>query len=96
VGRAQKWRMSISIVADINSQRPSHSLGLIHRTYTRVVDAHTPLQVPVVGVVYNPLLEEMYSACRGGGAYLNGKPIRVADARVGRERYDACQPACMQ
>jgi fructose-1,6-bisphosphatase/inositol monophosphatase family enzyme len=39
-------------------------------------------QVPVVGVIYNPLLDEMYTAWRGGGAFLNDKPITVASAKV--------------
>jgi myo-inositol-1(or 4)-monophosphatase len=34
----------------------------------------------VVGVVYNPLLDEMYAARRGGGATLNGRPRRVTEA----------------
>lgn len=34
----------------------------------------------VVGVVYNPVLEEKYTAIRGGGAFLNGKPISVSSA----------------
>ncbi|KAI8377377.1 hypothetical protein BD560DRAFT_348977, partial [Blakeslea trispora] len=29
-------------------------------------------KVPTVGVVYNPLLDELYSAAKGKGAYLNG------------------------
>lgn len=32
----------------------------------------------VVGVVYNPILDELYQATRGGGAYLNGKSIHVS------------------
>jgi myo-inositol-1(or 4)-monophosphatase len=31
-----------------------------------------------LGVVYDPLLDEMYCAVRGGGATRNGKPIRVS------------------
>lgn len=31
-----------------------------------------------VGVVYIPLLEEMFHAVRGGGAYLNGKQLAVS------------------
>lgn len=31
--------------------------------------------VPVAGVVYAPTLDEMYDACKGGGARLNGKPL---------------------
>jgi myo-inositol-1(or 4)-monophosphatase len=32
----------------------------------------------VAGVVYNPVLDELFAAERGGGATLNGRPIRVA------------------
>eukprot|EP00048_Salpingoeca_helianthica_P022694 m.19765 g.19765 ORF g.19765 m.19765 type:complete len:290 (-) comp7661_c0_seq2:26-895(-) len=32
---------------------------------------------PVVGVIYNPVRDELFTACRGGGAFLNGAPIRV-------------------
>ncbi len=31
-----------------------------------------------VGVVYDPLLDELYSAVRGGGASCNGRPIQVS------------------
>mmetsp|Transcript_10240 Transcript_10240/g.62560 ORF Transcript_10240/g.62560 Transcript_10240/m.62560 type:complete len:320 (-) Transcript_10240:1624-2583(-) len=33
----------------------------------------------VVGVVYNPILEECFVAVRGSGATLNGRPIHVSD-----------------
>jgi myo-inositol-1(or 4)-monophosphatase len=32
----------------------------------------------LAGVVYNPVLDEMFSATRGGGAQLNGAPIAVS------------------
>ena len=35
------------------------------------------LQV-VVGVVYNPIMEEMFTAVRGKGAFLNGSPIHAS------------------
>src|SRR5690606_7580531 len=35
---------------------------------------------PLVGVVYNPVADEMFSAVRGEGATLNGTPIHVTDA----------------
>ena len=38
---------------------------------------HLGVQV-VVGVVYNPVLREMFVAARGGGASLNGTPIHVS------------------
>lgn len=34
---------------------------------------------PYMGVVYNPYLHEMYTAIKGHGAQLNGKPIHVSD-----------------
>lgn len=33
---------------------------------------------PVAGVIYDPNADEMFSAMRGGGAQLNGAPIRTA------------------
>jgi myo-inositol-1(or 4)-monophosphatase len=40
---------------------------------------------PAVGVVYDPLLDECYHAMAGGGAFRNGKPIRVSrEAEFGR------------
>lgn len=32
-----------------------------------------------VGVVYNPVINELYTAIRGAGAHLNGRPVRVTD-----------------
>ena len=38
-----------------------------------------------VGVVYDPLLDELFDATHGGGARLNGRPIRVSrNAELGR------------
>ena len=42
------------------------SIGLEHRG------------VPVVGVVYDPLRDEVFSGARGQGAFLNGRPIQVS------------------
>ena len=35
----------------------------------------------VAGVIYDPLRDEMFSAERGGGAKLNGKPIHVSSTK---------------
>jgi myo-inositol-1(or 4)-monophosphatase len=35
---------------------------------------------PVAGAIYNPVLDEMHTACRGRGAHLNGKRIHVSNA----------------
>jgi myo-inositol-1(or 4)-monophosphatase len=34
---------------------------------------------PVIGIIYNPMLDEFYAAQAGGGATLNGEPIHVTD-----------------
>ena len=34
----------------------------------------------VAGAIYDPILEEMFTARRGGGAHLNGKKIKVSNA----------------
>ncbi|PRP83701.1 inositol-phosphate phosphatase [Planoprotostelium fungivorum] len=33
---------------------------------------------PIIGVVYNPILDELYTATKGGGAFLNGQSINVS------------------
>jgi len=38
-------------------------------------------QQPVVGVIYDPLRDEMFTATRGNGAALNGRLIRVTDVQ---------------
>jgi myo-inositol-1(or 4)-monophosphatase len=35
-------------------------------------------EVPIIGVVYNPILDELYYAYRGEGAYCNGRAIEVS------------------
>jgi len=35
--------------------------------------------VPEVGAIYDPIHDEMFAARRGGGAFLNGEPMRVSD-----------------
>ena len=39
---------------------------------------------PLVGVVYDPFLDEMYTAIKGKGAYLNGKEIHVNNKDFGQ------------
>ena len=54
----------------------------------------------VLGLVFNPLLNESFAARRGGGAYLNRSPIRVSENRGLRESllatgfpYSICEGA---
>ena len=37
-----------------------------------------------IGVVYDPLLDELFAATRGQGATRNGRPIRVSDRKSTR------------
>lgn len=36
----------------------------------------------VVGLVYNPVLDDMYTAIRGRGAFCNGKRINVTEGEI--------------
>ncbi len=38
-----------------------------------------------LGVIYNPMLDEMFYAWKGAGAFLNGEPLRVSSTPVVRE-----------
>lgn len=40
---------------------------------------------PLLGVVYDPLLDECFWAARGQGAFLNGRPIRVSNRALLRD-----------
>jgi len=42
-------------------------------------------QKAVVGVIYNPFSDELFKAWLGGGAWLNGKRLSVANNKV---RFD--------
>lgn len=37
----------------------------------------TPDRQPVLGVIYDPTRDELFSAVRGGGAHLDGQPLHV-------------------
>lgn len=34
-----------------------------------------------IGIVYNPVLEQLFAARKGQGAFLNGAPIHVSDKK---------------
>lgn len=38
-------------------------------------------KVAEIGIVYNPMLNQKFTARRGQGAFLNGKPIRVSNCK---------------
>lgn len=39
----------------------------------------TPDREPLLGLIYDPIRRECFTAVRGGGAHLNGLPIHVSD-----------------
>ena len=45
---------------------------------------------PAVGVVYIPVLDELFTATRDGDAYLNGQPIRASGVGTVREAMINC------
>lgn len=74
---------------------------------TAVYARHIPISVfslalvvdgePVVGVVYDPFLKNLYSAIKNGGAFLNNQPIHVNDFELSSKKtvchYDMW-PSC--
>lgn len=44
----------------------------------------------VAGVIYNPAMDELYTAERGGGAFLNDRRLRVASRRALSDAVIAC------
>jgi len=54
--------------------------NFIHRLHPYTISiAYIVKGQPVAAAVYAPVTDEMFSACLGGGAYLNGKPIHASD-----------------
>ncbi len=67
-----RWYVDpIDGTTNFSRHNPNFSLSL-----AAVID-----EEPVVGVVYDILRDHCFSARRGGGAMLNGKPIHVAPTR---------------
>lgn len=54
-----------------------------------------------IGIIYNPLMQQFFSARRHRGAFLNGKPIKTSDMKgivtqieCFRIRMRICQATC--
>lgn len=66
--------------------------NFVHRyPYTCVSIGLTIKKHVVIGVIYNPLVDEMYTATRGGGAYLNGKRLSVTKSEALRGSLVICE-----
>ena len=58
------------------------TLNFIHRLpWAGISVALMKGKEPVLGVVYNPFLEECFYAKKGEGAFLNGEPIKVSSEK---------------
>lgn len=56
--------------------------NFVHRfPYVAVCIGFTYKKITEFGIVYNPILEELFAAKRGSGASLNGKPLHVSQER---------------
>jgi myo-inositol-1(or 4)-monophosphatase len=55
---------------------------LKHRPHFTICAAVVENGRPLAAVVYNPISEECFTAQLGGGAFLNGAPIHVADRQA--------------
>ena len=57
------------------------TMNFVHRlNHSCISVAYTHFGVPEAGAVYNPYVDEMFSAVQGEGAFLNGRRLRVAEA----------------
>lgn len=55
--------------------------NLMHHLHCSAVSlALTEGGKPVFAIVYDPFADETFTAVRGGGAFLNGRPMRVSDS----------------
>jgi myo-inositol-1(or 4)-monophosphatase len=55
------------------------SIGLPISTHSLAL---TKNGVPMLGVVYEPFADRLYTAIKGEGAYLNSKPIHVSNKEL--------------
>ena len=54
------------------------TMNFVHRlNHSGISVAYWHRGEPLAGAVYNPYMDEMFHAVRGGGAFLNGRPIHV-------------------
>lgn len=75
--------------SDIDFSRPYWVLDPVDGTTNLIHDFHASVislalvidHEPRFGIILNPYADELFTAVRGQGAYLNGKPIRVSGAK---------------
>lgn len=56
----------------------------------------TVCKEPVLGIIYNPITSEFYSAIKGEGAFLNGKRIRISKVTEMKNALQVIEPTILQ
>ena len=75
IGNLQEIQESVWIVDPIDG-----TVNFAHgHNQSAISIAYVEQQQVKIGVVYNPFTKEMFSALKGGGAFLNDSPIRIAN-----------------
>lgn len=59
----------------------------------QILYIHYTLQV-VVGVIYNFFIDQLFSAMKGGGAFMNEQPIHVSHCN-GTSPLSVCMCVCV-
>ncbi len=75
----------IWIVDPIDGTAP-FSVGIPVSTFALALVDRSDGQ-PVVAVIYDPFLKDLYTATKGGGAFLNGQPIKTSDVKHIKEGF---------
>jgi len=52
-------------------------------------------KIPVLGLIYNPVLEQCASGCRGGGVYVDGRSIQLEDVKKMGEAIIIANEYCL-
>ncbi|NLM17161.1 MAG: inositol monophosphatase [Candidatus Riflebacteria bacterium] len=75
-GGGSGWKETPTWVADPLDGTSNFAKGLPHFC---VSIALCDKGLPIIGVIHQPLTNEVYTAVKGAGAFLNGKPLNVND-----------------
>ena len=65
INRRTKHIFFLTFLTDYSHPMSSILVGLVIK------------RIPVIGIVYAPAIEQLYTAIRGRGAYLNGQKLQV-------------------
>jgi len=82
-GGATGGSSGITWVVDPIDGTVNYLYGIPHYAVSIAVVEGEPdpaVWTPLAGVVHNPAIGELFTASRGGGAFLGDRPIRIADA----------------